>query len=171
VALNDPAKYQSVSSTRRTIVKTGARLAYAAPVVAATMKVSGRSVGAQAVSGGGHIVTILGVSENPTDTGVDVVDGQSVCVSASGEVHLCLGDAIRQECPVGPAGKPPAELCCCGAFNCGLLLGKIGGGGLFPIGASGCFNAVGSGRLYLVVSDAPGGFADNDGSYQATVTV
>ena len=117
------------------------------------------------------MVTILGVNETPTDTGVDVVDGRQVCVSATGEVHLCDGDAARQECPVGPAGKPPAELCCCGAFNCGLLLGKIGNGALFAIGADACFDAVGSGRLFLVVSDAPGGFSDNFGSYQATVTV
>jgi len=39
--------------TRRTIVKTGTKLAYAAPVVAASMKLGARSAGAQdTVSGG-----------------------------------------------------------------------------------------------------------------------
>jgi hypothetical protein len=39
--------------TRRTIVKTGTKLAYAAPVVAASMKLGMRSTSAQVVSDGG----------------------------------------------------------------------------------------------------------------------
>jgi hypothetical protein len=172
VAINDLAKYEAVNSTRRTIVKTGARLAYAAPVVAATMKVSGRSVGAQVVSGGG--ITVPGNALAGVSTGLNVVAGQLVCVSASGLVRLCVleGDTMgRDFCKSGPEGNPDLGAAC-GAFTCGVLLGEVNGN-KFVLGANGCANAPVSGLLSLIVSDYPTavGYEDNDGSYQATVTV
>jgi len=52
MALEEITQQLSTSTTRRTVVKTGMRLAYAAPVVAASYKLSAMSARAQAVSGG-----------------------------------------------------------------------------------------------------------------------
>jgi hypothetical protein len=45
-------EHLATTTTRRTIVKTGAKLAYAAPLVAASFKLSAGRAGAQAVSRG-----------------------------------------------------------------------------------------------------------------------
>src|SRR4051794_33654662 len=65
------------STTRRTIVKTGAKLAYAVPAVAATMKLSAMGAGAAVVSGG---------TCTPSETcgsGPSGCDGSDICSCGS----------------------------------------------------------------------------------------
>ena len=85
----DDAMGQLTSSTsRRTIVKTGAKLAYAAPIVAASMSMSAGLTGAQTVSGGGPITPACTrdftreIATQGSGTG-----GTSQCCGASGCVQ------------------------------------------------------------------------------------
>jgi hypothetical protein len=158
--------------SRRVIVKTGAKLAYAAPIIAASMQMGGRGVAALS---GGQTFTVPADAEAGINTGIAVTQDQQVCVSASGIVHLCEGDTGRNNCPTGPAGNdtvclPSHALGCCGSHICGRLLGEINGT-IFELGASGCVPAPASGALSLLVSDCGGCFGDNSGSYTATITV
>jgi hypothetical protein len=52
VPIDQLAETLSTATTRRTIVKTGAKLAYAAPLVAVTMKLSSHGALAAVISGG-----------------------------------------------------------------------------------------------------------------------
>lgn len=59
MALDDMAEKLTDTTTRRTIVKTGAKLAYAVPVVAATTRLSGGSaVAASPPCGGGGVCKV-----------------------------------------------------------------------------------------------------------------
>lgn len=53
MAIKDVEQGLTAATTRRKIVTTGAKLAYAAPIVAATSKLAAQAAGAQAVSGTG----------------------------------------------------------------------------------------------------------------------
>ena len=163
--------YQGTSLSRRVIVRAGAKLAYAAPIIAASMQMGGRGVAALS---GGQSFMVPANAEAGINTGIAVAQDQEVCVSASGTVQLCTNDNGRNFCPTGPAGDndvcSPYPVPCCGDFVCGLLLGEVNGI-RFALGAGGCATAPASGTLSLVVSDCPGCFGDNSGSYIVTITV
>ena len=97
-------------TTRRAVLRTGVRLAYAAPVVAASMRLSAGSAGAQ-VSGpvcpGGHILLNGGCFEianagcGATCLGVSgAVEGSSSFLCVIGTSRLCTTSA---DCPAGEA--------------------------------------------------------------------
>lgn len=88
------------------------------------------------------------------DTGMDVIAGQPLSLTASGTA--CL---IGQFC-AGPEGYPGWG----GIIMNALLYGKIGTDGqAFPVGASFQGNASRTGRLYLMVSDSY--YPDNSGGF------
>jgi hypothetical protein len=172
VSFDQPGGFQAAGHSRRVILMTGAKLAYATPIIAASMKLGGR--GAAAVSGG-QAFTVPSTNPGGVSTGISVTQGQQVCVSASGQVRLCDGDTTRNNCLTTPAGDdnvclPSHAPGCCGSHICGVLLGSINGN-IFELGASGCVPAPASGTLSLLISDCGGCFGDNSGSYTATITV
>ena len=164
------SRFSSLTS-RRSIVRTGAKLAYATPLVAASMKLSGG--GAAAISGG-TTFTVPGGAVDGISTGLSVTAGQQICVDASsGLVLLCAGEVSpRLECPTGPAGDPGLGAACGPISPCGILIGIINGS-RFVLGASGCTVAPGTGVLSLAVNDlpSPAGYADNTGSYVVTISI
>ena len=114
--------------SRRTIVKTGVKLAYAAPLVAASFRLSAGAVGAQTVSPG--ICTFgffcgdppnfficgtdpRGISSQcncyETDGGTGVACGARICITAGG---TCT---VSDDCP---AGSFCSFNTCCGNGAC-----------------------------------------------------
>jgi hypothetical protein len=103
-------------STRRTVVATGAKLAYAAPIVAASFKVSG--VNAQAISGGfcGHSTGINGGCM-PACTSAGFTGAQCGPICGTGQ--------FTGACPVGQGGDNP----CCNPGYCVPTNYTAGAGG------------------------------------------
>jgi hypothetical protein len=156
--------------SRRQVVATGTRLAYAAPLIAASSQLDAISIGAQVVSGGGRTIEVPALPEGGATIGVAAAE---TCVSATGNALLCNGDSGRDFCPVTPAGTN--DVCgsygpqCCTYPVCGQLLGRLDGGPHFAIGAGPtCFDTSGASQLTLFVADSF--YPDNSGSYTATVT-
>ena len=90
-------------TTRRTVVATGAKLAYAAPLVAASLKVS--TLGAFAAVTGAVICTHS--LEDPGFAGC-----KPACTSTGLSGDVCE-DLCRVGCPVGQGNENP---CCSSAF-------------------------------------------------------
>jgi serine/threonine-protein kinase len=113
-----------------------------------------------------------------TDTGVNVNAGDSVLVTASGQISVSSNGFIPAKAPGGFApdcsaagaiyrtqfGVLPAP-----RLPCWSLIGKIGGTGVFEVGMRASFQARSSGRLFLGVNDDS--FADNSGLWIAWVSV
>jgi len=102
-----------------------------------------------------------------SDTGIDLDKGQTVEVSANGQVRGCRGP--RDQWAYGPWG--PEGMLHKGK-RCFALIGKIeapSGEQAFYIGKDRTFEAPESGRFYLGVSDVA--YFDNDGAFLATVQV
>lgn len=130
-----------------------------------------------------------------SDTGIQIKKGQTVNISASGQINLATkgegGDKL-----IGPEGWGYIPLTYCGGAPCryiyrttesmGSLIGKIGKGEPFNIGASATITARDNGSLYLSVNDAVSDgngrmlsdseaasliFSNNSGSFTATISV
>ena len=106
--LND--KLAGTSTSRRTIVRTGAKLAYAAPLVAVTMKMNSSTANAQRISG-------------PTDACFHSAGTGGGCKGACTSVGDGLGKPCSEicgdgkstgACPVGQGGDNP----CCNPGYC-----------------------------------------------------
>lgn len=110
------------------------------------------------------------------DTGVSVSAGSMLTITATGEMDWDTDNTCPagQSCTVGPDGQNPGVPCPVGdvlapVFACYSLIGKIGDGTPFEVGAG--FkspSAPASGELYLSVND--GYFADNTLGWTATIT-
>jgi hypothetical protein len=100
-----------------------------------------------------------------TDSGIEVNAGDNVTVTASGTVFHNETSAI------GPEGFPnrPELLTPLATANHAGLLGKVGSGDPFYIGARGSFTADHDGRLLLGIND--GGLENNHGAFRAALTV
>ena len=116
-------------------------------------------------SGGGNAITVSG-QQQWTPTGITVRQGETLSINAEGEIRISP-DSNDRATPNGivnqrfdPRAPMPRTLA-------GALIGRIGSGQPFGIGASGTFKAPGSGQLFLGVNDS--NVADNDGSFQVTV--
>lgn len=102
------------------MVKTGAKFAYAAPLLAATMKLGARGV--EALSGGGiqEIETCNHGTVTTLDGRIDRSRGcMQTCTSVCGTGNLCNdicgdGHASNALCPVGSGDENP----CCGNDAC-----------------------------------------------------
>jgi hypothetical protein len=98
--------------TRRTVVATGAKLAYAAPIVAASFKVSG--VNAQAISPVGGCFHSTGTNGGCMPTCTSVVEAAG-CTQAGQKCGVICGTGQSAgACPVGQGGDNP----CCNAGYC-----------------------------------------------------
>jgi hypothetical protein len=102
------------------------------------------------------------------DTGVDIPAGRSFKLVASG--HWTNGGTNPQQ--TGPEGFPSVHLASTLDRRSPLaaLVGRIGHRP-FLVGPSYEGQSAARGRLYLSMNDTPGGFADNQGSLDVTVTV
>ena len=140
-----------VRTTRRTIVKTGAKIAYVAPVVAASFKLSALNVSAQAASPGGVAGTCLAGQDSCN--GADFVcngggpTGRCFCTSTT-EGGLLCGNFDRGSCSgyqscTASTQCPAGEVCAPGPDCCGGICLTV-----CPAGATGVDTAVGEGPPY-----------------------
>lgn len=163
-------KQTAPSASRRSVMAIGVKLAYATPVVAATMKMSVAGVLAASPGPEGRHISIPALNASGVD--IDVSGATETCISASGDALLCLGDTARELCPVTPPGTNavcPGGSACCGAHLCGELLGQLDGGPIVEIGAGPtCLDTRAATSLRLFIFDSY--YPDNSGSYTAIVT-
>jgi hypothetical protein len=101
-----------------------------------------------------------------TDTGITVRRGDRIRFSASGQVAFRTGGGDM----VGPQGSPTelSPTAPVPALGVGALIGRVGTGAPFPIGAnSQLMTMPANGKLYLGINDA--GVSDNSGAFVVTV--
>lgn len=116
-------------------------------------------------------------SDTWTNTGVNVGEGDSISIEATGLVHFGPSPIDA----VAPAGLPAAA---CAAITeregrtrpfsapglrCWSLIGKIGSGPPFQVGANKTLRAPSAGELFLGVNDNR--LADNIGAWSAAISV
>ena len=101
-----------------------------------------------------------------TSTGITVRKGQTLTFQTTGEVQLS-DDANDIATPNGSKSARYAANAQMKQVLAGALIGKIGNGAAFAIGAQPTIVAPASGVLYLGVNDD--GFADNKGNFQVVV--
>jgi hypothetical protein len=106
-----------------------------------------------------------------TDTGVDVEKGDDVLVTATGTVFPAIPDRQMAAGPDGVANRPDLkQFNVVGNVDHSGLIGRIGTtGSVFAVGHRYRVTAVDGGRLFLGINDT--GLENNDGAFQATVTV
>jgi hypothetical protein len=104
-----------------------------------------------------------GMEHNLLDTGIDIPAGATVTITGSGGVRFGTGGTY--DGPAGGCSDPGIYP----GTRCHALIGKIGAGSPFTIGASLSFVAGSGGRLYLGINDSM--YTDNGGSFTVTVTI
>ena len=125
----------------------------------------GRRVG---VRGAPRTVTVSAQSDW-VDTGIDLRVNDLVDVTATGRIFYAPG-ADQFADPNGSKGRPATPAAPIPYQDIGALIGKIGDGAPFEVGASlANFRAATAGRLMLRVNDDK--MSDNSGQFRATVTV
>jgi hypothetical protein len=127
MAFDDAVSTDRVPTSRRAVLRTGAKLAYAAPVVAASIKLAEQATGAQvspaACLAGENCATGLGVScdVNQQCACSQDVDGGFACAE---RICTSLPCSIGSDCDSGLCISVPG---CCGnddsfcAIPCGAL--------------------------------------------------
>ena len=113
-----------------------------------------------------------------TQTGLNVKKGQTVTIKASGFIHF----GLRSIDHLAPAGISRTSGCDeltgrkasqtprpAPRLDCWSLIGKIGAGGPFAVGATRAIKAPNDGELQLGVNDNY--LKDNEGFWTATVTI
>jgi len=105
------------------------------------------------------------------DTGIDIQAGQTVIMYARG-VWSFSPAALDQNLAAG--GRPGCSADSLdwplpSGGNCGALAARIGAAPWFSAGEAFSGRATSSGRLYLVMNDRFGAFADNSGTMEVTV--
>src|SRR5581483_2604242 len=115
-------------------------------------------------------VSVAG-TEPFTDTGVDLKKGDKVTVTATGKVRPSVTDPNVFATPDGVANRPDLrQYNVIPNVNHSGLMGWIGDNGApFPVGSRDVFVAPKAGRLFFGINDK--GVENNDGKFQATVTV
>ena len=110
-----------------------------------------------------------------THTGIQVTIGETITISASGDIHF----GPRPIDHMTPAGRPPAA--CANqrdgnpvrfptpTLNCWSLIGRIGAHPPFQVVSRTTFSATASGELQLGINDNR--LEDNSGSWASTTTV
>jgi hypothetical protein len=107
-----------------------------------------------------------------TDTGLQVVQGQIISVTASGSLNWFTGGCpVAGACVTTPAGQTcPYIGFYAQGLPCWSLIGQIGNGVPFEVGTSlQNFSAPNAGELYLGVNDTY--YPDNTGSWIAVVSL
>jgi len=110
-------------------------------------------------------------------TGVQLVAGQSVTISASGQMNLHPGVAPDTgpggrdgdiDCPI--SGVNP-DLCPIANQPYGMLVGRLGESETFAIGTGTTYTAQSNGVLFLIANDHEGAFDGNTGHYEVDIIV
>jgi hypothetical protein len=167
--LSDSILPDDVRTTRRSIVKRGAALAYTAPVVAASLHLSQQGALAAISPGILGSNTVVVAPSGWTDTGVDVPTGATVEIAdLSGLIYTSDGPndfftaAGAPSCVADGSGSLlPGALC-------NSLVGRIGGS-TFAVGLHGTVTGLPAGRLELASNDDF--FADNRGTWTISVVI
>ena len=102
-------------------------------------------------------------------TGVQVRVGERVNLNATGSIQMSTGDPNDIATPAGSRTGRKAVNAIFRDQSAGMLIGRIGNGAPFLIGANGQFTASGTGQLYLGVNDDH--LLDNSGEYVVTIDV
>lgn len=121
------------------------------------------AAGAGAVGTSGRSI-VVDSAERWVDTSIDVRDGDTIAIEASGTITLSTNGAdtatpggASRRANAAPLPDQPA----------GALIARIGDGAPIFVGAGRTITANGTGRLYLGVNDDH--FADNRGQYTVSV--
>lgn len=144
----------------------------------APITISGNAVDAHLTNHGDRYQEVLAsftmsaTDPSPIDSGVYLNDGDSVLVTITGIAGWCCGLQLdaNGSAPCGFEGIP---------FNCGSVVGVIGGGNIFadyspffPVGTGSTIAASGtSGNLVLQYVDGCSScYGDNNGEFSVTIT-
>lgn len=149
-----------------------ARLYLAGPDVRRLFPEASQQTGTAGVGGGGRLargapqVTVRVEANQPwTDTGIVVRAGERVAFRATGTINVVADVSTG---PEGHGAKPGQAAFPVPAMNLGGLIGRVGNGRPFAIGASTTAMPVpASGRLFLGVNDDH--HADNSGSFEVQI--
>jgi len=118
-----------------------------------------------AVGTAGDIIPVS-ATDRWTDTGLTVRAGDSISIEANGSIQMS-GNRRDTAAPAGSGRNAPGALV--SNAPAGVLIGRIGNGAPFAIGARRTVRAPVSGRLFLGVNDDYLG--DNAGQFEAMVTI
>jgi hypothetical protein len=121
---------------------------------------------AQAGAGGETTVRVP-ANREWTPTGITVQQGQTIQLSASGEVSLSR-DANDNSPVTGSDTRPAAARASLPTTLRGALIGRIGNGRPFGIGNQTSITAPATGPLYLGVNDDE--FSDNSGEFTVSIS-
>ena len=108
----------------------------------------------------------MSATDRWTDTGLTVRAGDSISIEANGSIQMS-GNRRDTAAPAGSGRNAPGALV--SNAPAGVLIGRIGNGAPFAIGARRTVRAPVSGRLFLGVNDDY--LDDNSGQFEATVTI
>lgn len=119
-------------------------------------------------------VSVPGFNSSWTNTGVPVIAGNIVSITASG--FICIVDSCGSN-NIMTAGMPPEGVSSCVANSgflvpnvpCWSLVGRIGNNPAFEVGSGTSFMATSTGYLYLAADDDF--YLDNSGAWTVTITV
>lgn len=115
---------------------------------------------------GGTAITVS--AQQPwTPTGITVRKGQTLTFNTTGEIQLSP-DANDKASSAGSTSGRYAQRSAMPRALAGALIGKIGNGQPFGIGNQTSIVAPANGQLFLGVNDDS--FADNQGSFQVTIS-
>jgi PA-IL-like protein len=109
---------------------------------------------------------VYSVTQENFDTGIAVVAGSPLVLTATGYVHLCPGACGSDPNGFNPPQYDPALTVPTG--DAGGLYYRIGSGP-WTLAGSGPTTISGSGELYLTTNDYPGEFGDNSGSFTVNI--
>jgi hypothetical protein len=127
-------------------------------------------------------IFVPAVQNFPVDTGIDLVAGHSLQISAGGFATYgpdvaCGVSGTPQTDPDGLRyinGSPCPPKYDSGATlptaPIGSLLGRIGAGGWFLVGSSYSSSVAVNGRLFLIYNDVPSLYGDNSQGYDAVIS-
>jgi len=149
-----------ISNINRMYVSApGARQLYAAQLSQPTSAVA---TSGQAVPGSFTVNAASGW----VDTGRTVRRGQQLSIQSTGEIHFGSGgDQVAD--PNGKQGDPSQPTLPLPSAGVGALIGRIGNGTPFLIGAQGSATMPASGRLFLGVNDRE--LSDNSGAFSVVI--
>jgi len=119
----------------------------------------------EAVGTSGDIIPVS-ATDRWTDTGLTVRAGDSILIEANGSIQMS-GNRSDTAAPAGSGRNAPGALV--SNAPAGVLIGRIGNGAPFAIGARRTVRAPVSGRLFLGVNDDY--LDDNAGQFEAMVTI
>jgi hypothetical protein len=131
----------------------------------AMARLSNTETGTTGAGGGGQRITVS-AQQRWTPTGITVREGETLRINAEGEIRVSP-DTNDRATPHGVTSQRMDPRAPMPRTFVGALIGRIGNGEPFGIGANGNIRAPGSGQLFLGINDS--NVSDNDGSFQVSV--